>query len=920
MTEIEKPFYDICKIMDETVNLSKGKEISHHPQDKVNGLRIWKYSLLLPRKEQENYYFLLPFHNSIIDQQVIESFGPSKYYIIDCFKQYTGHIRATDSRLFFINFLFNSKGYNSYFSENSIFDDIKKLYTKRTISFFNDQDSFKNYNTLALENLLDSWQKSGNKPLLILGERGIGKSWTVLNYCLQHYKKHRENPWLNPLPIYLNLRELSENIPGITNMGELIYYHLISKYNIKLFGGYFLFSALLRSGKIILVFDGLDEMSKEVSKEITIKNIWQVFSIYSNTGKFILTSRINFFNSRIQIKEHFAYQSFLEFNLQKPFHENGIYTLEERRVRQDFNIWEMIPLRDEEKVKFLEKAFELKDERYIKGIEKIYNLSTFGNETVQQELMKLWSIPAYSIPVIKLLANNQFHSLIEIYEYCINCVIIEFNIDTNRAIDKYKTITKDKEIEGHAFEAEQKNEILRKLAWYMLEREIYEFDIVEFPKFIMDIGDIDNEIVLSDLQTQTIITLQEEGKYSFISDGIFSFYVANYLFLLLISENKTAVLRGIQNLGQYDFKEGVILRKTRVFLNAKIDTLTKNKDGIERIKNITKNAEEIFQSDRPYSPWLKYLSTNLKMIGVNVSQEILTKHDFWNTKAISNPNNSTDKKLVLIPGNRSIKPFLLGITEITNKDYSEFLLSNDFVGDDNQEECLGHYWLRKEAFGDKKNLNNPYLEIINYYHIIFWTDDRIPKSKQDHPVVWISWFAAAKFCNWLSLKENLEPFYTFRLKNNKFVQIDIKNNGSGYRLPTESEWIFAASEGDSNAESILDICSDERDKKRIKRKFFSGKIETTSSVKRENPNKYGVYGLMGNVREWVDNPEKLILNKFDEQIIKGMGWLLGEEGFKFKHKSSLIAQNNNVDVGFRIARSLSLNELEFVQNAYESEL
>ena len=390
------------------------------------------------------------------------------------------------------------------------------------------------------------------------------------------------------------------------------------------------------------------------------------------------------------------------------------------------------------------------------------------------------------------------------------------------------------------------------------------------------------------------------------------------MFLSLTNESENEILSGIQNLGKCSFSNNVVLSKAKIFLKAKIETLDNNKNGKEKLNRILNTISEVLNTDRPYSPWLKYLSSNLESVGVVINKEILSQKDFWNTNPISSKQNRTDSRMVLIPGNEEIKPFFLGVTETTNKDYFEFLESNEFDKEENGEECLGHYWLRKEVFGKGKNHDNPYLDIINYYHIIFWTDDKIPKGRQDHPVVWISWFAAAKFCNWLSRRENLPLYYKFSIQENKFINLTVNKGSYGYRLPSENEWRFAASGGDLNAETILDIYANEKDKERIRRKYFADDIETTSSVKSENPNKFGVYGLMGNVREWVDNPENELITKYDEQIIKGMGWLLGEEGFKFSHSSPLISQNNNVDVGFRIARSLTDIEEQKVKSAYST--
>jgi hypothetical protein len=585
MTMNETIYTDLTNILDEVAKLSNGAELNHHAEDDKNGIRIWEHEIQLPLKESEKITFILPKANSDINPEFTLKFSNSKYFIIDCFKKFTNLDRVTDARLFFITFLFDSTGYDQHFENNSLYSQIQNLYIERTVKFHNDEDSFGGITT-NLENLLTEWENNGKQSLLILGERGIGKSWTVLKYCHSKYKLHRENPWTNPLPIYLNLRGLSENIPGVTNLGELIFYHLIEHYNIRMFGGYFLFSTLLKTGKIILVFDGLDEMSKEVSNELTTKNIWQLFSVYSNATKFILTSRINFFNSRMQIFEHFAYRKFVTIKSQDPHYTNGIYNQEERRVRQDFNVWEIAPLNNKELIKLLDKAEQLKDDQLDKGLNKLIRLEKAEEGTIEKELFKLSDTPGYFLYAIKLLASNRFPSLVDIYEQCINRAIIEFNIESDRAINKYKTLTKELSIKGHSFEAEKKNEILRKLAWYMIEREIHKFDMEEFPKFIKEIEDVDFEIVLNDLQTQTVITLHDESQYAFVSDSIFAFYVANYLFQLLTNPNDDTLNDGIKNLGKYDFYADEVLQRGKVFLKAKLQTLKEKIDDKKNIEDV----------------------------------------------------------------------------------------------------------------------------------------------------------------------------------------------------------------------------------------------------------------------------------------------------------------------------------------------
>ncbi len=128
-------------------------------------------------------------------------------------------------------------------------------------------------------------------------------------------------------------------------------------------------------------------------------------------------------------------------------------------------------------------------------------------------------------------------------------------------------------------------------------------------------------------------------------------------------------------------------------------------------------------------------------------------------------------------------------------------------------------------------------------------------SGSDRPVETVSWYDAIEYCNELSRREDLEPCYRInkdRLDPNNLnpndqvkwtVRVDWE--ASGYRLPTEAEWEFAA-RGGRLSEGTLYSGSNSLEEVG----WWGGNSPKTKAVGTKTANELGLHDMTGNVWEW----------------------------------------------------------------------
>ena len=196
------------------------------------------------------------------------------------------------------------------------------------------------------------------------------------------------------------------------------------------------------------------------------------------------------------------------------------------------------------------------------------------------------------------------------------------------------------------------------------------------------------------------------------------------------------------------------------------------------------------------------------------------------------------------------------------------------------------------------------------------------------PVENVSWLDAIEFCNKLSKAEGLETCYEIQGSN---VYWEAGFACDGYRLPTESEWEYAAKASSLKYDEITVRRTELTTGKSgsVKNKddylYFGGKNPGLISWYEENsqrkthpvatkyPNEWGLYDMSGNVAEWTWD----IYGSYSPEAVDPKGANVGRKrvirGGNFNSSIREIRittrEQGEIDlftgyIGFRIARSL----------------
>ena len=197
-------------------------------------------------------------------------------------------------------------------------------------------------------------------------------------------------------------------------------------------------------------------------------------------------------------------------------------------------------------------------------------------------------------------------------------------------------------------------------------------------------------------------------------------------------------------------------------------------------------------------------------------------------------------------------------------------------------------------------------------------------DSENYPAVNVTWHNAALYCNWLSERENLRPFYSFP----ENAPVEFNPESTGYRLPTEAEWAWIArvntgtkllkypwghqlppkpksgNYADLNAVNLLGQVFMQ----------YDDKYPATSPVAVYPANQKGIFDIGGNASEWIHDYYEMKTGLAlktendpvgpltgDYHVIRGSSWMHSNKvDLRLSFRDYGVEQRK--DLGFRIAR------------------
>lgn len=204
-------------------------------------------------------------------------------------------------------------------------------------------------------------------------------------------------------------------------------------------------------------------------------------------------------------------------------------------------------------------------------------------------------------------------------------------------------------------------------------------------------------------------------------------------------------------------------------------------------------------------------------------------------------------------------------------------------------------------------ISNHEITQADYYSTMgFWPD--APNGfGAYHPAYYLTWYEVVAYCNARSIEEGLVPCYNLSNWSCDY-------EATGYRLPTEMEWMYAAKGGNFQPETDYNTYAGTDNPNLLIDYAWYNMLANNScyQVRGKLANQLGLYDMSGNVYEWCNdwygnystenqtNPTGPETG--DSKVIKGGAWNTWSDACKITSRDQADPAISSNNIGFRLVR------------------
>ena len=302
----------------------------------------------------------------------------------------------------------------------------------------------------------------------------------------------------------------------------------------------------------------------------------------------------------------------------------------------------------------------------------------------------------------------------------------------------------------------------------------------------------------------------------------------------------------------------------------------------------------------------------------------------------------TDKEIIWRPGNET-PPMVVGTNykvKVIARDNLGATTTDDFIlvagGTFSRQNSNGSYPDPPVMVTLSTFFIDKYEVTQNEYLAVMGSNPSYFPNNPNRPVELVSWFNAIEYCNRRSMQERLTPCYTYNdgtdygtnpdtwpsgwnTSNGNHTNVSCNWTATGYRLPTEMEWMFAAKGGNQSEGNTYSGSNTIGNVAWYYTNAGSGLPDGSSdpdygthNVGTKAANELGTFDMSGNVGEWCwdingnypsgdqTNPTGPVSGSF--RVRRGGGWSNYAGGCTVSIRSYYNATGTSDNLGFRLCR------------------